>query len=183
MGCSYLTSILCCCCFEPSAICHPSTLSLSFSHSFFIFSFSLSGHSLLCSVPPHTQNGGQRWGSNSEQICGAAGPLRAQQLPRGPRGALSQLYMQMSLHLGNSVGMLGLGAYLCKSQGDSHSTTQSRPQTLVAISPRQHNNYLEKRGKHERFGPSVKRGREEWQSQGDWGNMELMVNKMYGCCR
>lgn len=28
----------------------------------------------------------------------------------------------MHLHLDNSVGMLGLGAYLCKSQGDSHNT-------------------------------------------------------------
>lgn len=30
--------------------------------------------------------------------------------------------MQMHLHLDNSVGMLGKGAYLCKSRGDSHNT-------------------------------------------------------------
>ena len=38
-------------------------------------------------------------------------------------------------------------------------------------------------GKHEKCGLSGKRGGEEWQSQGDWGNVEFMVNKMYGCCR
>lgn len=116
----------CCLCLLPYATHLPTS---AFSESPFS---SLPPPSLVILRVSAHKNGGQRWGSNSKLICGAAGPLPAQQLPRGPRGSLSQLYMQMSLHLGNSVGMLGPGAYLCKSQGDS---TEPATDTGGRISP------------------------------------------------
>ncbi len=58
------------------------------------------------------------WDFNSEFICAATDPLFAQRLLRGLLGALSQFYMQMSLHLGRGVGMLG--GYLCKFDNHSH---------------------------------------------------------------
>lgn len=106
-----------------------------------VFFFSLPSLVILCLAPClhiHKMEGGEVPIQNS--FVALPAPLPAQQLQRGPRGALSQLYMQMSLHLGNSVGMLGPGAYLCKSQGDSRSTTQSRPRTPLAISPHPRNN-------------------------------------------
>ena len=61
--------------------------------------------------------------------------------PRGPRGALSQLYMQMHPHLGNSTGMLGPGSLFMQISGrqSQHTTQEGRPQTPMAVSPDQHN--------------------------------------------
>lgn len=50
---------------------------------------------------------------NTEFICNATDFLFAQQLLKGPWGALPHFYMQMALHLGSSAGMLG--THLCKS--------------------------------------------------------------------
>lgn len=119
--------------FVRTAICYPS-ISLPLSRVIF------------CLAPcPHThkmEGSGEVPIQNS--FVALPAPLLLRQLPRAPRGTLSQLYMQMALHLGNDAGMLGLRAYLCKSQPVSQSehTTQRRPQTQAVISHLQHNPQL-----------------------------------------
>lgn len=68
---------------------------------------------VITSAPPYVKRRAHVCDFNTEFICAATDALFARQSLKGLGGALSQFYMQMSLHLGSGAGMLG--AYLCKS--------------------------------------------------------------------
>ena len=137
MGSSYLTSCLrcCCLCLLPYAPHLPVSISFSWL-AFYLLLFCLWSFSDLLHASTHIKwRAAVRFQFRTHLWC--CRPPTRSAVAEGTQGSpITALYANV-LAPGQQRGHAGTGSLFMQISG-RHSTTQSRPQTLVAISPRRH---------------------------------------------